>query len=85
MSDLAKQLDVKAGLMEMGERIAWGSDTAIMRQAARTIEAKEKRIAELEAEVNEQARLLGESGSTEARLNTRIALLEAAAEEALDS
>mgnify|MGYP003441825484 CR=1 FL=1 len=49
MSDLVKRLDIKAGVMEMGEKIAWGSDTALMRESARAIEAKDKRIAELEA------------------------------------
>ena len=42
-------------------------------------------ISWLETEVNEQARLLGDSGSTEARLNTRIALLEGALTDALDN
>jgi len=48
MSDIVKRLDIKAGVMEMGEKIAWGSDTALMREAARAIEAKDRRIAELE-------------------------------------
>lgn len=48
MSDIVKRLDVKAGVMEMGEKIAWGSDTALIREAARAIEEKDKRIAELE-------------------------------------
>ena len=38
MSDLVKRLTIKAGVMEMGERIAWGSDTALMREAANHIE-----------------------------------------------
>ena len=29
--------------MEMGEKIAWGSDTALMREAARKIEAMQER------------------------------------------
>jgi chromosome segregation ATPase len=41
------------------------------------IDTLEARIKVLEAEVNEQARLLGESGSTEAKLNARIKELEA--------
>ena len=43
MCDLVKRLDIKAGVMEMGERIAWGSDTALMREAARKIEAMQQR------------------------------------------
>lgn len=48
MSDLVKRLNIKAGVMEMGELIAWGSDTALMREAAASIEAKDRRIDELE-------------------------------------
>lgn len=39
MSDIVTRLQIKAGVMEMGERIAWGSDTSLMREAADTIEA----------------------------------------------
>ena len=46
---LADNLDIKAGVMEMGERIAWGSDTALMRQAADNLRKQHARIAELEA------------------------------------
>ena len=38
MCDLIKQLDIKAGVMETGEKIPWGSDTALMREAAYVIE-----------------------------------------------
>lgn len=48
MSDLVQRLTTKAAMIEMGERIAWGSDTAIMREAA-------TRIKELEAEKRKQA------------------------------
>lgn len=34
MSNIAKQLDIKAGMIEMGEQIAFGSDTALMREAS---------------------------------------------------
>jgi hypothetical protein len=36
--DLVKRLTIKAGVMEMGEKIAWGSDTSLMREAAKRIE-----------------------------------------------
>jgi hypothetical protein len=36
--DLVNRLTIKAGVMEMGEKIAWGSDTALMREAADRIE-----------------------------------------------
>lgn len=38
MSDLVKRLRIKAGMIEMGERIAWGSDSALMREAADALE-----------------------------------------------
>lgn len=47
MCDLVKRLDIKSGVMEMGEKIAWGSDTALMREAARKIEAMQQREARL--------------------------------------
>ena len=39
MSDLPKRLRIKAGMIALGERIAWGSDTALMEEAANVIEA----------------------------------------------
>jgi hypothetical protein len=39
--DLVKRLTIKAGVMEMGEKIAWGSDTSLMREAADRIEELE--------------------------------------------
>ena len=49
--DLVKRLTIKAGVMEMGEKIAWGSDTSLMREAA-------DRIEELEAELAKTQKLL---------------------------
>lgn len=40
--DIVKRLRIKAGVMEMGEQIAWGSDTALMREAEHVIEALRK-------------------------------------------
>lgn len=51
MSDLPKHLRIKASVMNMGERIAWGSDTALMEQAADLIEQQQARIAELEEQL----------------------------------
>ena len=45
--DIVTRLIIKAGVMEMGERIAWGSDTALMREAAEEI--KRLRLAKKEA------------------------------------
>ena len=43
--DLVKRLTIKAGVMEMGEKIAWGSDTSLMREAADRIEELEAKLA----------------------------------------
>jgi hypothetical protein len=37
MSDLVTSLNIKAGMIENCEKIAWGSETALMRQAATEI------------------------------------------------
>lgn len=47
--ELIERARIKAGVMEMGERIQWGSDTAIMRELADALEEAERRIAELKA------------------------------------
>lgn len=36
-NDIVTRLSIKAGVMEAGEKIAWGSDTALMREAAQQI------------------------------------------------
>lgn len=36
--ELSKRLRIKAAMIEMGERIAWGSDSALMREAADLID-----------------------------------------------
>ena len=51
IENIIKSLVVKAGVMEMGEKIAWGSDTALMRQAAAALQSQAERIRELEAEI----------------------------------
>lgn len=38
MGDLIKRLRIKAGMIELGELIAWGSDAALMREAADVLE-----------------------------------------------
>lgn len=51
MDDLIKRLEIKAGVMEMGERIAWGSDTMLMREACRSLGVMADHITALEAEL----------------------------------
>ena len=58
MCDLVKRLDIKAGVMEMGEKIAWGSDTALMREAARKIEAMQAREEQLQKVLEIISRIL---------------------------
>ena len=51
IENIIKSLVVKADVMEMGEKVAWGSDTALMRQAAAALQSQAERIKELEAEI----------------------------------
>jgi hypothetical protein len=50
MSDLVERLEIKSGMMKMGEKIAWGSDTALMDEAAARITALEQENARLKSE-----------------------------------
>ena len=59
IEELINNLTIKAGVMEMGEKIAWGSDTALMRQAAATLQSQAERIAELERESETHAKAYG--------------------------
>ena len=47
---LSEQLRIKAGVMQMGEKIAWGSDTALMEQAADEIDRLGAELAQLRKE-----------------------------------
>lgn len=47
--DLTKRLEIKADMLAMGERIAFGSDSAIMRQASDTIHALATEVLESRA------------------------------------
>jgi nitric oxide reductase large subunit len=51
--DLVKRLTIKAGVMEMGEKIAWGSDTSLMREAADRIEALTEQLEAARADAKE--------------------------------
>lgn len=70
MSDLPKRLRIKASMIALGEQIAWGSDTALMEEAADVIEA-------LSASVeNHQLHMLGMARDRD-QLRARVAELEA--------
>ena len=47
--DLTNRLAIKADMLAMGERIAFGSDSAIMRQASETIRALANEVLESRA------------------------------------
>jgi len=62
MDDLKKRLIIKAGCIEMCEAIAWGSDSAIMREAAaRITKLEDARIAELEAHITLRDHFAGQA------------------------
>jgi len=46
--DLVKRLGIMAGVMEMGEKIDWGSDTSLMREAVDRIKELEAKLATCE-------------------------------------
>jgi hypothetical protein len=48
---LTKRLEIKAGMLRMGERVAFGSDSSIMLQAADTIHALATEVIESRAEI----------------------------------
>lgn len=51
MIDLPKKLRITAGVINMGGRIAWGSDTALMEEAAELIEEQQADIDALKQEL----------------------------------
>lgn len=52
MSDLAKDLRIMAGMIQMCERISFGSDSALMEKAATGIERLERENSELKAKLD---------------------------------
>ena len=46
-SHLIKRLNIKAGLIEMGEKIPFGTDSALMRKAAKALESTQRMTDEL--------------------------------------
>lgn len=75
IGELVKRLLDKADMIEMGERIAWGSDSAIMREAAQELSDQEKAIVGIDEE-----RVGSREGCIER--NKQINLLEAQLAEA---
>ena len=50
MSKLPNQLRVKAGMIQTGEQIAWGSDSALMLEAANKLEIIESELGQANRE-----------------------------------
>ena len=44
MSYIVSRLEIKADMIQMGEKIAWGSDSTIMREAADLIERQREAL-----------------------------------------
>lgn len=63
MDDLVNRLTIKASVMEMGEKIAWGSDTSLMREAANRIEWMGERLDITQARIAELMGALREIGN----------------------
>lgn len=49
-TDLIARLRIKSAMMNMGEKIAWGSDTALMDEAADALAAQEAELANVTRE-----------------------------------
>ena len=49
---LQKRLEILAGMISMGEKIAWGSDSALMLEAAAMLAAKDAELADKRVQVN---------------------------------
>ena len=76
IEELINNLTIKAGVMEMGEKIAWGSDTALMRQAAATLQSQAERIKVLELDLDVQAGSIEAVQAVNTRQAERIEALE---------
>ena len=63
-SELVKRLTTKAAMIELGEKIAWGSEIAAMRDAAAAIEALQRAVLAAEARGLERAAKVSESADT---------------------
>jgi len=53
VEDLIRRLNIKADIISTGERIQWGSDSAIMREAAEALEAERQKREEVVEEVTD--------------------------------
>ena len=78
IENIIKSLVVKADVMEMGEKIAWGSDTALMRQAAAALQSQAERIKELIDSVNFKHSKITELENERDTLRAHLAEIEKA-------
>lgn len=73
--DLVKRLTIKAAVIEMGEKIQFGSDTALMREAADRIEELDAKMAKAVAGL-EKAKTFFQVTHCHAAIDTIIAELK---------
>lgn len=74
--DLVSRLRIKADMISLGERITWGSDSEIMREAATALEAKDAEIAEWRQAASVEAGLRREFLARAEAAESRISDLE---------
>lgn len=55
MSDIVDNLRTTAAMMNLGERFSWGSDTALMEEAAETITSLRREVEEARGKALEEA------------------------------
>lgn len=76
-ADLKARLSIKADMIQLGEKIEWGSDSAIMREAAAAIDALERKCADLiAADRDHAAATAGMKRRLEARAEAAEALVK---------
>lgn len=73
-ADITKRLRIKADMINLGERIAWGSDTAIMHEAADELDARQATIDEQRRTI--EALMIGMPDDGTTPVIRRIAALE---------
>lgn len=71
-SDLVKRLEIKSGMILMGEKIAWGSDAALMDEAADRITALEAENARLREKLEPPPRPLDMNDPLNKRLYKHV-------------
>lgn len=70
MQDISNELEIKASMIELGEQIAWGSDSALMREAASKMRELQLNADRWQALIDcARIRVLGSAGLVEEKDN----------------